>query len=242
LNIYGTRPDNQEEVLVGTFKTPPGLGIDVAPLPVAQVNLGLFRKTEVMVRYLPEINFKKGQINMWGLGLKHSISQWIPVTNKLPFDITAAAAYTDFKTSYDLNLQPETEVQGWPVVQSNASFNNQQLQLSTKAYFASLVVSKTIAILTVYGGLNYSQSETKLVAAGLYPVTSVRNKTPTPESPESYELYVRELQNPLDIAMHQSQAGLTAGFRLKLAILSFNAEGTLARYPSATAGIGIGFN
>lgn len=71
----------------GTFPAPPGLNLEIAPLAMPQVSVGLPWKTEVLLRMMPTYKSDDfGDINFFGLGLKHSISQYIPMC---PVDICA---------------------------------------------------------------------------------------------------------------------------------------------------------
>jgi len=66
-----------------------GTGLDVLPLAMPQVSIGLFKGTEVMLRFFPEteINEDIGDIGLLGIGVKHSISQYIPIP-MFPLDIS----------------------------------------------------------------------------------------------------------------------------------------------------------
>ena len=70
-----------------TFEVPPGLDLEVAPLVMPQFSMGLPFESEVLLRYMPEIDLNDyGKVTFWGLGLKHSISQYLPM---VPVDISA---------------------------------------------------------------------------------------------------------------------------------------------------------
>jgi len=71
---------NQAINNIPAITTVPGLNLDGLPLVLPQVSVGLIFGTEVMVRYLPEIDAGDiGKVKFWGVGVKHSISQWIPL-------------------------------------------------------------------------------------------------------------------------------------------------------------------
>ncbi|MFC6996099.1 DUF6588 family protein [Rufibacter roseus] len=238
--VYGTNPYTNQEEELGRFNTPQGLGINFAPLAVPQVSVGIGGGTEVAVRFLPKIRFREDyQVNLWGVGLKHSLKQWIPVIGSVSgFDVTAFGGYTHLRASADLNIPPTQEYNRRPVTQSNADFDNQQLVYITKAWTASVIASKTLGVITLYGGLRYSDSDTRLAAEGNYPLVNVRTQV----LPPFYEYYIDPIETPIDVAVHDSQVGVNAGFRLKLAFFSIYAEGTYAKYPTAAAGIGVGWN
>jgi len=73
---------------IPAINTVPGLNLDGLPLVLPQVSVGLIFGTEVLVRYLPEVDAGDvGKVKFWGFGVKHSISQWIPLP-LLGIDIT----------------------------------------------------------------------------------------------------------------------------------------------------------
>ncbi|MCF7811163.1 hypothetical protein K9N50_09275 [bacterium] len=66
-----------------------GIGYSVLPLAMPQVSIGLLKGTEVMLRFFPEteVDPEIGTIGLLGIGVKHSISQWIPIP-MFPLDIS----------------------------------------------------------------------------------------------------------------------------------------------------------
>ena len=231
LNVYATNPDTQEEEGLASINTPKGFGTAVAPIPMAQVNVGLFKETELMVRFIPNSTVRDLRLNLWGLGLKHNVGQWLPVISLLPFQLTAAVAYSSFESSYALDLAPQAGV----VNPNPADYTTQAVEFNTRAYQALLVASKTWSAFTGYAGLNYSSAATTTGMTGNYPVTVLGEQPP-------HNKEIRTIINPVQFQQDYRQWGFTGGFRLKLAIISFNAEGTWANYPTASAGIGLGFN
>lgn len=69
------------------FQSVPGIGIDGLPMVMPQVSVGLPFKTEVLLRYIPEVDAGDvGKFKYLGIGVKHSISQYIPM---FPADVSA---------------------------------------------------------------------------------------------------------------------------------------------------------
>lgn len=231
LNVYATNPTTQKEEGLASINLPQGLGTAVAPIPMAQLNVGLFKETELMIRFIPSSTVRDLRLNLWGLGLKHNLGQWLPVIASLPFQLTAAVAYSSFESSYALDLAPQSGVAN----PNPADYTTQAVEFNTRAYQALLVASKTWSVFTTYAGLSYSSAATTTVLAGNYPVTVLGEQPPHPKE-------IRTITNPVQFQQDYRQVGLTGGFRLKLAIFSLNAEGTWANYPTASAGIGLGFN
>ncbi len=65
---------------IPTLQTVKGLNLPALPLVMPQVSVGLPFKTEVLVRYVPKVKAGDiGDVKFLGVGVKHSISQWIPM-------------------------------------------------------------------------------------------------------------------------------------------------------------------
>ena len=231
LNVYATRPDTKQEEQITSFNTPEGIGTSIAPIPMAQVTIGLVKETELMVRFIPKSTAGDFKVDLWGVGLKHSIRQWIPGMTDSPLDITAAAAYSSFRSSYGLQVNPQSGVAN----PNPVDYTNQNIIFNTEAFMGQLVVSRTISVITGYAGLSYSSAATTTGMLGNYPVTILREQPP-------YTRQIQNITNPVNFVTNYNQLGITGGFRLKIAIFTLNAEGTWAKYPTVSAGIGLGYN
>lgn len=110
---------------------PPGFDVPAVPLGVVEADLGLPLGTEVMVRFLPSVDLGGdiGTLRLFGLGVQHSISQWIRAP--LPFDVAAGLSYQHFEASEYLDAS--------------------SLQ-------SSLIVGRDIGPLGVHGALNVGDS------------------------------------------------------------------------------------
>lgn len=113
---------SQLDLLAGLVDT------DIAPLAIPQITVGTFMGTDVSLRYLPALNVDDyGSVEFLGYGLRHSISQYIPL---LPVDIAVGAM--------------------WQNMQIDDTDDNQVFKAETFAGFLS--VSKTFGAATVYAG------------------------------------------------------------------------------------------
>jgi hypothetical protein len=60
------------------YAFPGGLGMTILPLAVPQITLGSLYGTEATVRFFQaQINGSIGQLQLWGIGARHNISQYI---------------------------------------------------------------------------------------------------------------------------------------------------------------------
>lgn len=116
----------------GFIPMPPGINESAVPLTFPQISFSTFG-TELMIRYFPNIKLaEEKELSFWGLGLKHSISQYIPL---FPIDLAVQVFYNKFGIT---NI----------VDHKNLAFN--------------VHTSKTIGVLILYGGLQYETSTLNL--------------------------------------------------------------------------------
>ena len=80
------------------------------PVPTAQIGIGLPFGTELKVRFIPKISIKDGDISLWGVGLVHSIMQYLPGNKLLPFDVSLFGGYTKLEGNVPLSLKPDLTV------------------------------------------------------------------------------------------------------------------------------------
>jgi len=183
--------------LVRTDSTIAGLvNTSIAPLPIPQLGLGSLFGTDVMVRWLPQIKISNyGKLQLFGWGLRHSVSQYIPL---VPVDIAVQLGFQNFS------------------IKDTAG--NNIFKASTFA--ANLEVSKTFAIVTVYGGL---QVENSKVDIG-YTFTTPGSSTPKQIS------FSQNGKNKF-----RALLGLNFG----LGPLTINADYSIGAVNAVTAGLGI---
>ncbi len=109
----------------GVFNT------SVFPHGVPQIRIGYIQGTEALIRFItiPKIgNETLPKTTLWGAGLRHSVSQWIPDS---PLDL-AVGIYYDRFTGGDI--------------------------IESKGLSVGVQASKSLSILTVYGGLAWEKS------------------------------------------------------------------------------------
>ena len=88
------------------FDVPSGIDLEevpaVAGLPVPTVNLGIgiYKNTDLKIRYLPEINAGDFSLKMFGIGVMHDIKQWIPGIKNLPFDLSGFFGTSKITATY----------------------------------------------------------------------------------------------------------------------------------------------
>ena len=112
----------------GYIVYPGGIGEQSIPLLFPQASVSLLG-TEAMLRYLPELKIGETKVSLFGVGLKHNVSQYFVL---LPVDIAVQVLYNSF------NVKDLIDV-------SNIAVNAQ--------------VSKSFGPFTAYGGIQYESTK-----------------------------------------------------------------------------------
>ena len=112
------------------IQMPNGANLPLVPFLMPQFNLGLPFGNEIMIRGFPKVEISKdiGDLGFWGVGLKHSIDQYIPL---IPIDIAIQASYQNLYVGDLLTF---------------SNFN------------ANLEVSKKLLMWTLYTGVGYDKT------------------------------------------------------------------------------------
>lgn len=125
----------------GFIVYPFGLNLQKVPAGIYQVSGSLFG-AELMLRYFPKIKVSDVSANLWGIGLKYSISQFIPLS---PVDIAVQVLYNNFNFEFD----GENE--------------DYDFKSDSKNIAANVHVSKTFGgMFTLYSGLQYESTTMNL--------------------------------------------------------------------------------
>ncbi|MFM7855673.1 MAG: DUF6588 family protein, partial [Flammeovirgaceae bacterium] len=187
-----------------TFTGAPGLDLNLpivgtaVPIPMVQLGIGLPKGTDLKLRFFPSTALgsggKDGNIGMFGIGLLHDVKQYIPRAKKLPFDLSAFAAYTQL--DFNVNLDP-------------INSPSQKASFGSSAITIQGLISKKISVLTFYSGLGFNIISSNLNLKGTFDLDG--NMATTTDRKE----------NPISVSNSAFSPSFTAGLRLKLAIFTF---------------------
>ncbi len=181
------------------FVTPQGFDYSRLPLFAPQASIGLPFGIEVIGRFLPSTNIgDAGKLNFIGFGIRHDIDQYIPFC---PVDIAV-----HFMTQK---------------VTVNDKSGNKVMSLSGTAFGAE--VSKSLLILTLYGGFQFESSK-----------LTVDSYTPDPIFGQTTTVGGISIDGA-------NKTRALVGVRFLLALINIHADYSFSKYPVATAGIGITF-
>jgi len=157
--------------LLGKFPTsfPMTSGSDISTLllGVPQVEIGSFMGTELLLRLIPPMNLGKtfGKFSFWGVGLKHSISQYFNEgrKNRL-FDMAIQGVYqgTNLQNTigvtgaqltadaqiYNVNLHLSKELNDWFTVYSGISWESINIDMKY-VYYLPVELQRQLGLLDV---------------------------------------------------------------------------------------------
>ena len=186
-----------------SFSGPPGLdlkgkyGVKALPIPTANLSIGLPAGFDIKFRYVPTLDLgEQGKFGLLGIGLMHDIKQYIPGIKSLPFDLSVFAGYTKMTTDITFDAS-----------------KNQTGKFDVTATTLQALISKKIAVLTIYGGVGYNMAKSNFKAQGTYDLGNSVSIT-----------------DPVDISASSSGPRMTAAARLRLAVFAFSADYTLQKY------------
>ncbi|MEX0986842.1 MAG: DUF6588 family protein [Bacteroidales bacterium] len=234
--VYNPETGVNESFVLADVPHPNGTGLNFLPMPMVQATVGLIKGTDITIRYVPEINLlDRGRIGVYGIGAKHSVSQWIPVVKRLKFiNIAVQGGYTKVSTSANLKMEPIAEIQ--PT--NPPAWDDQTLDMDISGWTLNIIASQSIPFITVYEGIGYSNSLVELALLGDFPI----NDIVTTEEDFGKTTY-RIVTDPIrDLSFENFRnLRLNAGVRLKLGFITLHYDFTRTLYSTHTAGVGITF-
>ncbi|MDX1629632.1 MAG: DUF6588 family protein [Fulvivirga sp.] len=214
-----------------TFSGPEGLGLkenlnmQAVPVPMAQIGIGIVKNTDLKVRYAPPVSFDndQGELKLIGFAVMHDIKQHIPGIKLAPIDLSVLVGFTDFSVEYSLVEATTNATSG------QISTADGRAVYDINNWIVQGLVSKKFSILTLYGGIGYNFIKSEFGLKGTYTVE---------DSDTNGELFTRDFVDPINITNNSSGPRVTAGMRLKLAIVTLHADYTVQKYNTLTVGFG----
>ena len=138
------------------FNMPGGFKTPAMPLPMIQAGIGLIKNTAIDIRYMPMLNVGNNfNVNLFGIGLKHDLLQWIPVVgDAMPMSLSLQGGYTTLHTELKIS--------------------EQEVSLNTNATTINLVASKRLLMFTGYAGIGYNSSTTSFSADADFKLSGIK--------------------------------------------------------------------
>jgi hypothetical protein len=228
-------------VTLASFNAPKGANWRYIPVPSAQVGIGLPFGTELKVRFIPKIKIKDGDVALWGVGLLHNLTQYLPGDKVLPFDVSLFGGYTKLMANVPLGLDPDPSVaQEYTTVNPATAFDSQKMKINVEALNISAIASLNLPVITFYGGIGYTKTRTGMELSGNFPLP-VLVSAPVPHAEYNDSGVKKGSDFPKMDIKNFSGMRANIGFRIKLAIITIHADYTRAQYNVLTTGLGFSF-
>jgi len=197
---------------------PPGADMSTLIAAVPQIEIGSLWGTELLIRYIPPVEFDKnvGEFSFWGFGLKHSLSQYLP---ERWFDCAVQAAYQGTNLKNTVGVTQST------------------LEANARIWSGNIHVSKEFwKTLTIYSGFNYENIDVNSsytyvlpqeiqISLGLLPWTEPGTVSqPTPQQPGDQQ------PQTSDVNVTNTNTKFTIGASVCLGDLCFAADYSISKF------------
>lgn len=212
---------NGEETEEVEFQLPQGLAsvnLNILPSAFLQGSIGVFKGTEIKVRYFPKIDQEDVKVGLFGFALQHELTSWLPAEKIFPMAISGIVAFTNLNASYDFTNQ---EI---------VTGTDQRFELELSSWLFQIQASTKLPIINFYAGIGYVSGSSTFDVLGNYeviagiPLDEITNKF---KDPFSFKNKVADIRGSL-------------GVKLKLGFFGFHADYSLAKYDNISVGMHFG--
>ena len=203
------------------FRLPQGLAsasINMMPTGFVQGRLGLFKATELKVRFLPKIKHEDVKVGLFGIGVQHEFTQWLPAENIFPIAISGLIAYSNLNGKYDFTQEEIVVGQ------------DDRFELTQNSWILQLQTSTKFKIFNVYGGIGYVSGKSEFAILGTY---RVKSGIPLLENSDTFV-------DPISVKTKISGVRGTIGANLKLGFFAVHADYNIAEFNNASVGLHFG--
>lgn len=203
------------------FELPQGLAsvnMNILPAAYLQARLGIFKGTELKARYFPKINQQDVKVGLFGFGIQHEFTSWLPAEKLFPVAIAGIVAYTNVGASYDFDNQ------------QIVTGKDQRFDLQVNSWLFQLQASTKLPVINFYGGLGFVSGSSDFSVLGTYKVIA---GIPIDENSD-------EFKNPFSIKNKVSDVRGTIGAKLSLGFFGLHVDYNFAKYNNASVGMHFG--
>jgi hypothetical protein len=205
-----------------TFRGPDGanvtkdLPIGSLAIPTLQAGLGVFKDTDLRVRFSPAVNLYGVEFKNWGVAAMHDFKRFLPFFIEKSVSLSLFAGYSQMTVSTDLS--------------GIYAGSGQQGIAKSSGITTQVLIGKEFKFFTLFAGVGYNFVKSNYEINGSYNVTTADGNLLT--SPVM-------LNNPFSDSHSASSVRSTAGMRLRLGPVTINGDYTFLNTRSLlTAGFG----
>ncbi len=221
----GIRIPEANDYKIADFTLPDGVGNDLplnaVPSPMIQASLGIPFKTDISVRFLPQINTDDVEGNLIGFGLKHNLMQYFGPLDKLPLNVALFGGYTTMEATY--NLQNAGGLSG----------SNQEAVFKLNAYTVQAIASLDFPVISLYGGIGFDKGTSTLKLKGSYELEYTIEGTGA--------TVTESINDPINLDFKANGFRGTLGARLNLGFFKLFGDYSIKEYNTISTGIAFSF-
>ena len=187
------------------------------PAPTLQLSVGAWFNTDISVRYVPDLNLEGTSLGLWGLGIKHDLTQYLGPLERLPLNVSVLAARSSIGVRYDL---PDAGT-------------GTHVDFTMSTYTLQVLGSLDFPIISVYGAIGYSGGNAELGMRGTYDLSYTQNIGGVDITQNE------QLVDPIQLGYQAHSALGTLGFRVNLPLLKIYGQYSLQEYQTASLGVAL---
>ncbi len=186
------------------------------PSGYIQGSMGIGSSTEIKARFLPKIKARGAEIQAYGFGLQHELTDWIYRLKRWPVHVSALLGYTNIQGVYDASAATSTPG------------TDQEVQLTTSSWVITTFASTKLPVLNFYGGLGYYFGATKADLLGSFEVQN---------GPLAPDLVI----DPISVKTKTNGVKATFGTSVKYGAFKANLDYSFQNYSNISLGLRFGW-
>lgn len=231
-NIIDVRvPVGDGTFKVASFEMPGGVAEDLpasgVPAPVVQLGFGLPTKTDIKIRFIPNVNYDdRVESSLFGVGLQHDVTQYISSLDDSPLSFSLLGAFATTKADYELANAAGID---------NVTVNNGVAEFKLNTWTVQAIGGVNLKIINFYAGAGYGAGDTSIKLLGDY----ILSYDLEDSDGNTIGNVTESLSDPLDFSANTGGLRGTVGMRINLSVFKIFADYTLQEYNTLTAGIAV---
>lgn len=144
--------NNDQIYLVGQIgtspvrlKTPEGVNEEIVFYPHFSGSVALWFGTELVVKYAPKTDLKKGDYKVYGFGIKHNLDQYFKVLQSKKINLAGLVCYSNENISFDF-IDPQTSIGTLGINRISGLVGTWQLQFNASKEYKKFEFASGIII------------------------------------------------------------------------------------------------
>ena len=190
-------------------------------LPNLQFSIGMPFKTDLILRYMPEATNRGAKFKSMGLGIKHSISQYLRVSKATPFNFSILANSSSLEGGY--NFGNSSQIPG----------EDQSVDLRVVNYGLGVLGSLDLKLVSLYASITQVYSKSSLSINGSYRLNyEVSN--------DEIGTATFQVEDPVSINNNLNFIRKNIGLAFNFAFYNLYVDYSFQRYNSVNLGVSLG--